>query len=546
MRRFLAILSALTLPLTLGLAGRLEAQRGPVGYGGAANDNPADAVLASDGSIVVAGTTSSFGTGSPSGWILAVRPDGSVAWDAVLNAPVSSFFFGIAPTADSGYLVAGRVAMGPVSGELHGWLGKWTAAGNLEWQETIGSDTRSDSLLAVAPGPADTYYVGGQSGAFGDPYRRPWLGRLDATGALAWQRWLDFGRDADLVSLAPAADGGVMALIRASYLAMGWEDASLVHVGPAGNVAWSRLHGTWRGESVYRLSPAADGGFFLGVGVRDASDGLGATVLKVDSLGMAEWRWTFRGLGLQSITDVLPLPDGGVLVAVGEWPSVPGIVLARLASDGRTRWVKGYGSDSDNPLRLLPLPAGGDAVVASFGRDGGFLSDIGVLYVDDDGNADGPCWSDALTFTVETSPLDQAPDTVTAVPATLVVSPAVIGTSPATPMEIVPRCPPPPGEVAGVMAGRAIDDVAITWSPLANAREYEVYRGTLPARMPMAYDHDTRIACSLSALSLVDAGACRLPASFYYLIVGRNATARGPYGQSSRGDSIPASLAECP
>jgi len=76
-------------------------------YGRPGSDNGFQIAQTLDGGFVVAGFTESFGAGSADAWVLRLDPSGNVVWQNTYGGPLEDLAISAQPTTDGGVLVAG-------------------------------------------------------------------------------------------------------------------------------------------------------------------------------------------------------------------------------------------------------------------------------------------------------------------------------------------------------------------------------------------------------------------------------------------------------
>lgn len=143
-------------------------------YGGSQNDVAYCMTQGADGSLTMAGyTTSNDGDvsgakGSQDYWILNVSQRGQLNWQKVLGGTEAEYAKSIFTDADSSYLVGGITYSddGDISdplGEGDYWTIKLDQSGNLLWKQNWGG-SQSDHLRSMIRNPrTDEYYLAGDS-----------------------------------------------------------------------------------------------------------------------------------------------------------------------------------------------------------------------------------------------------------------------------------------------------------------------------------------------------------------------------------------------
>lgn len=144
-------------------------------YGGAQNDVAYSMTVGNDGSLTLAGyTTSNDGDvsgarGSQDYWVININPaNGNKNWQKVLGGTDADYANGVITDLDGGYIVAGISYSGngdvtsPL-GEGDYWVVKLNASGNMVWNQNIGG-SGNDHLRSVVYQPSvKEYFLCGDS-----------------------------------------------------------------------------------------------------------------------------------------------------------------------------------------------------------------------------------------------------------------------------------------------------------------------------------------------------------------------------------------------
>ena len=143
-------------------------------YGGSQNDVAYSMTKGNDGSLTLAGyTTSNDGDvsgakGSQDYWVLNVGQDGKLNWQKVLGGSDADYANTIITDKDNGYIIGGISYSidGDVSdpkGEGDYWLVKLDAAGNIIWKKNYGG-SGNDNLHCMIHKPSlNEYYLAGDT-----------------------------------------------------------------------------------------------------------------------------------------------------------------------------------------------------------------------------------------------------------------------------------------------------------------------------------------------------------------------------------------------
>ncbi|CAN5738326.1 lipoprotein [soil metagenome] len=179
-------------------------------YGGGNEDILTCITATTDGGFVMGGhsyspaefeKTDSF-LGNCDYWIVKIDSSGNKLWDKVYGGIFSDYQTSIAQTADGGFILGGY-SNSPASfsktGSFRGvtdyWIIKTDAAGNKQWDKTIGG-TGGDYLYAVQQTADKGYILGGSSNSDAmfeksensKGFYDNWIVKLDASGNLQWDK----------------------------------------------------------------------------------------------------------------------------------------------------------------------------------------------------------------------------------------------------------------------------------------------------------------------------------------------------------------------
>jgi len=201
-------------------------------YGGSWSEGAAHVVTASDGGYIIAGGTQSTDgdvTGNHGGddaWIIKIDDNGNKVWQKTYGGSGGDGCSYIAKTSDGGYVIAGATGSndGDVSGN-HGssdyWLYKINATGALVWQKTFGGPD-TDVAMHMIPTADGGFVVTGYSrSSTGDitnfrGQTDTWVVKIDGNGNKIWQRALG-GTDEDYGDFILEYTAGKFVVVGTTY-----------------------------------------------------------------------------------------------------------------------------------------------------------------------------------------------------------------------------------------------------------------------------------------------------------------------------------------
>lgn len=322
-------------------------------FGGNGNDYPYGIVNAPDGGQVVAGRTSSNGTGDVAPthggtdfWIVKTNNDGQIAWQKTFGGSSNDEASSIAVTPDGGYVISGFTLsnntgdVGTNHGGVDYWVIKLNGSGALQWQKTLGGD-KDDFPNAITVTSEGAIIVAGYT-------------KSNNTG--------DVGAN------------------------HGNEDYWIVKLdNNTGNVGWKKVLGGNGTEKAKAITATNDGGIIVGGSASSDNNGdVPATkgaddfwIVRLDKDGHIVWKNTFGGLSLEQLNGITTGPNSTV-VAVGTATSKSNgdvgtnnggedyWVVQLNATTGTLNWQKTLGGSASDIAKCVVTTANGNIIVGGY------------------------------------------------------------------------------------------------------------------------------------------------------------------------------------
>jgi len=377
--------------------------------GGDSTDASTCIIQSSDGGYVVAGSTASVNGdvsgshGDFDGWVVKLTPSGNIQWQKCIGGSGREDFRGIAQTLDGGYVAAGTTTSndGDVSGN-HGSFDilavKVNSSGTIVWQRCLGGTGFEQTFSVIGTTDGGCAIVGQTTSTDGDVHggdgsNDAWVVKLDAQGAILWQKCMTNLFEA--VSLSQTSDGGyavVGTTISAQPGFHGGGDIVVTKLNSVGSIDWQKCLGGSKEEDGKSITQTSDGGYIV-VGATASNDGdvFGnhgqddIWIVKLSSLGNIEWQKCIGGTGTDAPGySIKELADGG-FVLVGSTFSNDGDVTGNHGGDdvwvlkldptGSLVWQKCVGgSGLDWGYYITPTSDNGYALVGITNSSDGDVS----------------------------------------------------------------------------------------------------------------------------------------------------------------------------
>jgi hypothetical protein len=369
-------------------------------FGGIRSEEGHSVQPTSDGGYIVAGSTLSFGPGTPEGQnVYLIKTDslGDTLWTRVYGWLGVDVGRSVRQTTDGGYIVAGyTTSFGAGYDDVY--LIKTDSSGDTLWTRTYGGTNaeRGEATRLTADGG---YIIAGYTFSFGPgtpDSANVYLVRTNAQGDTLWTRSLGGRSDDEGNSVAQTADSGFVIAGTTYSFGPGSGDFYLVKTNALGDTLWTRTYGggaypEW-GTSVQQCS---DGGYVITGGTYSFGPGSGDVYLvKTNALGDTLWTRTYGGgTDPEWGTSVQQCSDGGYVIAGTTYSFGPGggdVYLIKTDSLGDTLWTRVYGGTGVDVGTSVQQTTDGGYIVAgytaSFGA-GGY--DVYLIKTDSLGNAAG-------------------------------------------------------------------------------------------------------------------------------------------------------------
>lgn len=299
-------------------------------YGGSKWDDAYCVKQTNDGGYIVVGSSQSSdgdltgNSGLDDYWLLKLSNAGNIEWQRSIGGTTGEIAYSVLQTNDNGYLLSGRGA------NYKAWIIKTNDTGAIQWQRSVGSSGGTGSCIEqtadggyIMAGFSNSPDVPGYHGG-GNDY---WVVKLDDTGGIRWQKCLG-GSQIDIGHcIQQTTDMGyiVAGFVRSQdgdiTNSLGAEDAWVVKLDSAGNIAWEKSYGGYGADDACFIRQTPDGGYiFAGETSSTTGDvsgnhgGSDAWVVKLNAAGHIEWQKCLGGSGYERANCIRNSTDGGYIV----------------------------------------------------------------------------------------------------------------------------------------------------------------------------------------------------------------------------------------
>jgi Secretion system C-terminal sorting domain len=323
-------------------------------FGGTASDEGKSIRQTPDGGYIVAGTTTSYGSGGRDVLVIKTNSLGDTTWTKTYgDANGNEYGYCIQLTNDGGYIVSGSY-QDFIIGEEDIYLLKLNSNGDTTWTRTYGGNGLEQGFYVQQTSDGG-YIITGQTPAFGAGAFDVYLVKLLANGNIAWTKTYGGIGSEYGTAVQQTSDGGYMITgSNDNNFGFGASDFYLVKTDPTGNHIWSKTYGNTGFQEGVSVKQTTDGGYIVAGTSENTLGPLGPDMclIKTNSAGDTLWSKLYGGTMIDECYDVQQTADGGyVLVGKSFSFSTNGdydVYVVKVNNQGVVQWSKTYGGSTTN------------------------------------------------------------------------------------------------------------------------------------------------------------------------------------------------------
>ena len=283
-------------------------------FGGNSDEEGNSVKQTADGGYIITGYTKSFGAGSNDVFLVKTDTVGNQLWSKTFGGAQDEEGYSVVQANDGGYIIAGATSSFG-SGGRDVWLIKTDQSGNQVWQKTIGGMS-SDGARCVNKTMDGGYIITGWTFSQGPGnIGNEWLVKTDSLGNQQWNKVFG-GTDADRgYSVQQTADGGYIITGYTGSFGAGLYDMLLIKTDASGNQVWFKTFGGSGRDYGNSVQQTSDGGYIItGYTLSFGAGGDDVWLVKTDSSGTEEWSSTYGGTSSDVGYDVIEAGDGDYVI----------------------------------------------------------------------------------------------------------------------------------------------------------------------------------------------------------------------------------------
>ncbi len=195
---------------------------------------------ARDGSYIVACSIKYAEAEKYDFWILKLDPGGNIIWQKTYGGISNEWAYSIQQTIDEGYIVAGNSSSFG-SGNRDMWILKLDQDGDIAWQKIYGGGGH-DSASSIQQTKNGDYIVVGDTNSYGAGNFDLWILKLDQNGSVLWQKTYGGSSNDSIYSgfIQQTTDGGYIVATRTNSFGLGtpnYTNIWILKIDSSGNIS---------------------------------------------------------------------------------------------------------------------------------------------------------------------------------------------------------------------------------------------------------------------------------------------------------------------
>jgi len=256
-------------------------------YGGTGDDWALDIVQTEDSGFVIAGYTSSFGTGATNVYLIRTNATGDTIWTATDASIIPTTAYSIVQLSDDGFLITGGIQYTETNVDCY--ILRTDVRGRKLWAKEYGGD-KFDFGMDILIIDDSTFFIFGTTESFGTSLKDFWLLKIDDKGDTIWTRTYGTFYNDDPWDAILCDDGSIVMAGGSKFTSRLSQQLCIVKADEMGVEIWSRTYGgLGSDERAQKILLTSDKGYLFVGRVRFTDTGnYNGYVVKTDSLGLTD------------------------------------------------------------------------------------------------------------------------------------------------------------------------------------------------------------------------------------------------------------------
>ncbi len=229
-------------------------------YGGENNEFATSIIQIVDGSFIIAGITSSYGSGLIDMWLFKIDLDGNLIWDYTFGGTANEGAISLRQTLDGGFVIVGWTEID--GSDIDVLLVKTDQNGVLMWESTfdITDVERGNSVLQTEDGG---YIISGYTELAGTSNADALLIKVDQDGELEWSNSYGGSEDENAWDLLLTDNNEYIMVGSTGSFGAGNDDTWIVKTDGSGELIWDITFGGSEEDGAYSIQNINENGYII-------------------------------------------------------------------------------------------------------------------------------------------------------------------------------------------------------------------------------------------------------------------------------------------
>lgn len=321
-------------------------------YGGDETDIAYDIVALEDGDSAIIGTCKSFGAKRTDICVTRMTASGNMRWRLWLGGEKEDEGKAITRASDGSIMVIGTTKSLAKNYDRDIYVAKVSLEGKLLWEKSIGGE-RDEFAGGIAGTDDGGVIVVGDSESYGNGYKDIYIAKLDKDGNTLSSRTIG-GKKADSAkSLTRTKDGAFVMVGYREVRSAGDTDFFIMKLNQEGKKVWAVTYGEKDTDMLLGVTATVDGGVVATGKTRSyGSEQSDLSVMKFNADGKLIWHKIYGFKYYEYGNAVASTKDGGFVIVGGSNTLGKGghsVYVLALNSVGKLLWSHVYG-DRDKDI----------------------------------------------------------------------------------------------------------------------------------------------------------------------------------------------------
>ena len=355
-------------------------------YGGTLDDGGSSVLQTDDGGYIIAGRAMSYGNGSNDIYVLKTDANGNELWSKIYGGNGWDAPFEIKKTLDNCYVIAGETSSFG-TGASDAFLMKIDNNGDSLWFKTYGG-VQDDGASGVNVCNDNSFIVTGVTSSFGDGQCQIYLIRTDENGDTLWTKKHGpsyancFGN-----SVIQTNDDGFIISGTFSY---GNPKLYIIKTNSVGDTLWTKKYeynGMYSGSTIRETN---DGNYVVLGTVVNMANVSDIRLMGINQIGDTLFTKDYGGINNEVGGEVQLTYDNGFIItgltqSYGEGGK--DVFLIKTDENGGVHWTKTFGGADDDWGTSVQQTTDNGYIISGYTKSFGNNYDVYLIKTDENGVA---------------------------------------------------------------------------------------------------------------------------------------------------------------